>query len=49
MTSSDLSVQQILDALQERAKELNCLYAVDDLIHRKATNTPERKPEGGRA
>ena len=41
MTSSGRSVQEILDALQERAKELSCLYAVDDLIHRKGRSMEE--------
>ena len=41
MTSPDRSVQEILDALQERAKELNCLYVVDDLIHRKGPSVDE--------
>jgi len=41
VTSPDRSVQEILDALQERAKELNCLYVVDDLIHRKGPSVDE--------
>lgn len=28
------SIQRILDALQERAKELNCLYRVDEILSR---------------
>jgi predicted nucleotidyltransferase len=41
VTSPDRSVQEILDALQERAKELNCLYAVDDLVHRRGASVDE--------
>jgi hypothetical protein len=32
MTNQDQSVEQLLDDLQERAKELNCLYRVDEVL-----------------
>ena len=31
---NDASGEQILHALRERAKELNCLYAVDEILSR---------------
>ncbi|MBK8980120.1 MAG: pyruvate, phosphate dikinase [Planctomycetes bacterium] len=33
MTQSDQSMQELLIALQERAKELSCLYAVDEILN----------------
>ena len=34
MTESKQSIDKLLDALRERAKELNCLYAVEELLRR---------------
>jgi pyruvate,water dikinase len=34
MTMPDGPIEQILRSLQERAKELNCLYAVDEILNR---------------
>lgn len=41
MNPTDHTVQQVLQALEERAKELTCLYAVDELIHRRDSPTDE--------
>ncbi|MBL1216588.1 MAG: pyruvate, phosphate dikinase [Planctomycetes bacterium] len=35
MPTSDDSIKQILQSLQERAKELNCLYRVDEILNRR--------------
>ena len=32
MSSSDTPIEQLLASLQERAKELNCLYSVDEIL-----------------
>jgi pyruvate,water dikinase len=32
MPSQDTPIQQLLESLQERAKELNCLYRVDEIL-----------------
>jgi hypothetical protein len=37
----DKSMQPILDALQERAKELNCLYRVDEILSRSDVRTDD--------
>ena len=37
MTRMDLThdpIEKILEALQERAKELNCLYRIEEILHR---------------
>lgn len=34
MTTPEKPIDEILDALKERAKELNCLYVVDELLSR---------------
>jgi predicted nucleotidyltransferase len=34
MSDVDRPVKQLLDSLQERAKELNCLYRVDEVLNR---------------
>ena len=38
MSSTDKPMDEILLALQERAKELNCLYRVDEILVRHETN-----------
>lgn len=32
MSSQDTPIQQLVESLQERAKELNCLYSVDEIL-----------------
>ena len=32
MSSSETPIQQLVESLQERAKELNCLYRVDEIL-----------------
>ena len=39
MSAPDKSVEDILTALQERAKELACLYRVDEIMNR--TGVPQ--------
>ena len=41
MTSQDGSVDTILDALQERAKELSCLYRVNEICNRPQASLDE--------
>lgn len=41
MTTADGSIDQILQTLQERAKELNCLYQVDEILSRQFQPTPD--------
>ena len=33
MSDKNISMEKILSALQERAKELNCLYKVEELLN----------------
>ena len=32
MSSAETPIQQLVESLQERAKELNCLYRVDEIL-----------------
>jgi len=41
MSTTDGSIDQILQTLQERAKELNCLYQVDEILSRRNQPTAE--------
>ncbi|MFN8588157.1 MAG: PEP/pyruvate-binding domain-containing protein [Candidatus Eisenbacteria bacterium] len=41
MTGNQRPMDDMLRALQERAKELQCLYQVDELLHQSEPSTPE--------
>ncbi|MBX7112566.1 MAG: hypothetical protein K1X87_12070, partial [Dehalococcoidia bacterium] len=41
MTGTQRPMEEMFRALQERAKELQCLYQVDELLHQSAPSTPE--------
>ena len=42
MNAPDQPIESILHDLQERAKELNCLYRVDEILHFPETSTEDR-------
>jgi len=41
MATPDGQIEQLLDSLEERAKELNCLYRVDEILRRPNASTAE--------
>jgi len=41
MTTAERPFDEILKALQERAKELNCLYRIDEILNRKSLDLNE--------
>jgi len=41
MTDSRQSIEQLLDSLNERAKELNCLYAVEEILRHRDSSQEE--------
>jgi len=45
MSSQDTPIQQLVESLQERAKELNCLYRVDEILSDPARSIAEICPQ----
>ncbi len=41
MNPDDKQVEKLLDSLQERAKELNCMYKIEELMNRRDSTTDE--------
>ncbi len=41
MNDKDLSNEYLLDSLKERAKELNCLYKVDEILNNRRLSLPD--------